>query len=400
MSKFDKIIGYKLCMGCGLCESLGKEKGYKLSLKPNGFYSVDVPESSIRDTLLEAKLASCCPSVSISGVSDSNIWGHNVGVYNAYSTDSNIRYKASSGGFVTSTCIYLLEKGLVNGVLHVGLVDGSPIENKLKVSFTKEEIINNCSSRYAPALVFSEIKQILDLDNKKYAFVGKSCDILCLNNFIKEYPSYKDRIYCTICIFCAGMPSYNASIKIADSFKTTQGISRYQYRGNGWPGDFTIIYDDSSCNIKTYEDAWMNYLGKDIHYRCKVCPDSVGTIADISVCDSWVYENGKISFADRPGVSCVLLRSSKSKVIFDSMLSDTCIEADLMEESMLNYVQPNHVRKRLSSGYKLAFVNFTTGRLFNLKDLSLIRLCAQYNILRGIKEALGAKQRLNNWLSK
>ena len=82
------------------------------------------------------------------------------------------------------------------------------------------------------------------------------------------------------------------------------------------------------------------------------------------------------------------------------MLSDTYIEADLMEESMLNYVQPNHVRKRLSSGYKLAFVNFTTGRLFNLKDLSLIRLCAQYNILRGIKEALGAKQRLNNWLSK
>lgn len=387
-------------MGCGLCESLGKDRGYKLSLKKNGFYSVDVPNDSMRDILLESKIASCCPSITISGVGDSNIWGRHLGIYNAYSTDVTIRHRASSGGFVSACCIFLLEQGFVDGVLHVGLSDDSSIENKLKISTTKDEIVNNCSSRYAPALVFSDIKQILDKDNRTYAFVGKSCDILCLHNFVTEYPEYKKRIYCTICIFCAGMPSYNASKRAAESFKTSKEITRFQYRGNGWPGSFTVSYSDGSCNKKTYIDAWMNYFGKDIHYRCKVCPDSVGTIADIAVCDSWIFEDGKIKFDNRPGESCVLLRSGKSTKIFNSMEKHACIEATAINDSVLNNIQPNHVRKRLSSGYKLVFINLLTNNLFALRNLSVFKLCSQYNILRGIKEAIGAKQRLNKWTKK
>lgn len=389
-----------MCIGCGLCDSLGKDKGYHLSLKKNGFYSVDIPENNKRDSVLESKIASCCPSISISGVGDSCIWGHYLGIYKAFSTDATIRYKASSGGFVTACCVYLLEEGVVDGVLHVGLVDGSSIENKLKVSTTKDEVISNCSSRYAPALVFNDIRQILDKDDRKYAFVGKSCDILCLKNFVKEYPKYENRIYITICIFCAGMPSYNASKKIAESFQTSKDIVGYQYRGNGWPGSFTITYKDGSCKKKTYIDAWMNYLGKDIHYRCKVCPDSVGTIADIAVCDSWIYENNKINFNDRPGISCVLLRSIKAKDVFDSMQKKSYIEAAKMDDSILWKIQPNHVRKRLSSGYKLWLVNIITNNLFWLKDLSILRLCSKYNVLRGIKEAIGAKQRLSKWIKK
>ena len=400
MSRFDKILDFNMCIGCGLCESLGKERGYKLSLKQNGFYSVDVPKDSMRDILLESKIAACCPSISISGVGDSNKWGHHLGIYNTYSTDAVIRHKASSGGFVSACCIYLLEQGLVDGVLHVGLSDNSSIENKLKISTTKDEVVQNCSSRYAPALVFSDIKQILDKDNKTYVFVGKSCDVLCMNNFITEYPEYQNRIYCTICIFCAGMPSYNASKRVAESFKLSKEITRFQYRGNGWPGSFTVSYSDGSVNKKSYIDTWMNYLGKDIHYRCKVCPDSVGTIADIAVCDSWIYENGEIKFDDRPGVSCVLLRSGKSAEVFNSMIKSACIEAEAIDESILNHIQPNHIRKRLSSGYKLILINLCTGNLFNLKKLSLIRLCSQYNVIKGIKDAIGAKQRFYKWTKK
>lgn len=397
MTRFSKLYRNHLCLGCGLCASIGKDRGYSISLKENGFYSIDIPNEKNRDIHLESKMASCCPSITIQGAGTYNVWGNNLSTYNAYSLDSDIRFKASSGGFVTTACIYLLRSRAVDAILHVGLKDGSPIHNELKVSKTEEEVKNNCSSRYAPALMFENIKQILDSSNETYALIGKSCDILCIKNFESQFPQYKGRIKYTIAIFCAGMPSYKATESLIGTFNKSAKIDRIQYRGNGWPGSFTVMYADGTVDKTTYEDAWMNYLGKDIHFRCKICPDSIGTIADVSVGDSWIMEDGKVVFKDRPGISCVLTHTVAGSKIISDMVSQKLIYLDPLSESYLNKIQPNHIRKRLSSSYKIPVVRCMTPGIFKTSGLSLMRMLLKYNFLRGIKEAIGVKSRYNKW---
>lgn len=397
MARFDKIIKNNLCLGCGLCSSFGKEDGYRISLKKNGFYSLDIPEESKRNKYLEKRMASCCPSVTIEGAGSSNVWGDNLLVRNAYSTNDEIRFRGSSGGFVTTACIYLIETKAVDAILHVGVESGSCLLNTLKVSKTVDEIKANCSSRYAPALMFDNLKQILDASNDTYALVGKSCDILCLKNFEREFPEYKGRIKITIAIFCAGMPSYNATKKIESKFNHSGTIEKIQYRGNGWPGSFTIKYHDGTENKIAYEDAWMNYLGKDIHFRCKICPDSIGTIADISVGDSWIIENGKTVFKERPGISCVLSHTKAGKQLVVSMESSGSILTEPLSESYLNKIQPNHIRKRLSSAFKIPIVRLMTMGVFKIQNLKLINLFFQYNLMRGVKESIGVWRRYDKW---
>lgn len=395
MSRFNRLLKNHLCLGCGLCESIGRDAGYKISLRDNGFYEVEPPAEAYRSVVLESRMAQCCPSISIKGVDTAKVWGNNVMVSNAWSTDEAIRHSASSGGFTTGACIYMLESGMVDGILHVGVKDGDNIHNVLKVSRTPEEVKNNCSSRYAPALMFDRLKQILDSSAATYALVGKSCDILCINNFENAYPQYRGRIKFKIAIFCAGMPSYRATEKIAE--QESKEILNIRYRGNGWPGAFTVNYTDGTDKRISYERAWMDHLGKDIHFRCKICPDSIGTIADISVGDSWVMENGKVVFDDRPGMSCILVHTTPAKELVLEMVRNDKIELSPLNVAYLDKIQPNHIRKRLTSAYKLPVISMMTPATFCLKDLNLWGMMRKYNILRGVKEGIGAIKRFNKW---
>ncbi len=400
MKRIDKVCQSKICLGCGLCQSLGTSCGYKIILGSNGFYTLQLPDELSRNESLEETMMQCCPAVSINGVGDASVWGHYVEMRNAWSTDDEIRHKASSGGFVSSVGIYLLQNGLVDGVLQVGPDENSPFLNKLKISTSIEEIKANCSSRYAPAVLLSDLKQILDVNNRKYLFVGKSCDILGLNNFLQKYPQYRDRIVCTIAIFCAGMPSYEASKKIASTFHTNKEITKYRYRGNGWPGDFTITYADNSIHSMKYEEAWMKYLGRDIHLRCKICPDSIGTIADFSVGDSWILKNGRPSFQDRPGISCVIVRNQKAAGFFNAMEIGGYINSSPLEEQYLDEIQPNHIRKRLSSPYKIAMLKIMLPHTICIRNMALLRMAMKYNLPRGFKDFIGARTRFKTWLKR
>ena len=395
MTRFDKLIESNLCLGCGLCESLGKDAGYKVSLKTNGFFSVDVAET--RDPLFERDIVDCCPSITIVGVGDTTVWGQHKGIYKVHSNDPSIRYSASSGGFITSICTYLLQIGWVDKILQVGRVEKDPILNELKVVDNEEDIIKNCSSRYAPALMFANLKQLLDSSTHSYAFVGKSCDVLCVKNFVNVYPQYKERVKFTIAIFCGGMPSYNATHKLISTFHHDDKVSDVRYRGNGWPGEFTVSYCDGARYAVPYQESWMNYFSKTVHHRCKVCPDSIGTIADVSVGDAWALKDGHATFEEKEGESCVIIRSINAQIQFDSMLKKGIISAASLSEEYLNAIQPNHIRKRTSSGYKILGIKLISPHLIKMSKTGIVSLMFQYNILKGFRDLWGALRRYKMW---
>lgn len=181
----NKIVKNSLCLGCGLCSSvLGKDK-CEMVLTEKGFYEPKVKQPT---TKKENKIVKqLCPGIHVETSPHEGVWRSMKSIAEAWSANPEIHHKAASGGVITSLAIYLVEQHKVDAILQVGVRDDSYLYNELKVSRSREDILHNAQSRYAPALVFDRIKQILDSSDETYAFIGKPCDMAAMQNFAESF---------------------------------------------------------------------------------------------------------------------------------------------------------------------------------------------------------------------
>jgi len=387
------IIDRKLCLGCGICESLGKNQGYSMYLGSNGFYSVEFPNN--RNNILEQDILEICPTVNLTVAKSNSVWGDLKSVNYAWSNNDVIRQNGSSGGVITAIATYLLEQKEVNAILQVGNTKGSALYNELKISRNSEEVLENASSRYAPALIFNQITQILDSTSETYGFVGKPCDIIALKKLITKYPIYTSRIKYFISLFCAGISSYlGTQVLLKKETGRTEIPLKLKYRGDGWPGNFTANYKDGFVYKSTYIDSYGRYLRDYTHFRCKICPDGIGLSADIVVGDAWETANGYTDFDERPGRSFVIVRNLTGQKLIDKMTNKESITIETLEIDKLSQIQPYQYQRRISVGYRIYFIHLIFGFIFNLRNSNLIGLMLKYPLKKGIREVLGTAKRL------
>lgn len=394
--KIDKIVSRNLCLGCGLCEAMDP-LNTSMQLKPNGFF-----EPSHKLPLVKSKaneILKICPGINIQNdlIFDQSqgVWGKVYNLYSAYSTDSEIRTKGSSGGIISAIAIYLLEEKLVDSVLQVGYDSADYKKNQLQISKTKQEVLNCATSRYAPVSIFKDIFTILESSEDKFCFIGKPCDISGLKNVLQYYPQYRDRFVYYISIVCAGMPSFNATDKLIDSFnEIKKPISNLKYRGDGWPGFFSFTDDNKKKFQMTYNDSWGKVLGRHIHFRCKVCPDGIGLQADIAVGDAWSTHDGYPDFTEREGESLVLLRTSKASVLFDEMLKHKKVVYRPLEMSTIKQMQPFQYNRRMHVAARITALLIIKQQQLNFKNVRIWSNLLHSPILRSIREFLGTAKRL------
>lgn len=93
---------------------------------------------------------------------------------------------------------------------------------------------------------YDTILNIIDYD-KEYVVIGKPCDIEAIINYTKIDEKLKKCIKYTMTFFCAGAPSKNATLKLAENLGVqADQIDSVRYRGNGWPGKATVTLKDKS----------------------------------------------------------------------------------------------------------------------------------------------------------
>lgn len=392
MTIIDKIIKRQFCIGCGLCASVLGSGKCKMELGGNGFY-LPIVQSDISKK--ESKLISqLCPGIHIEGNKQSGVWGSMKSIEESWSADLTIRHKAASGGVVTSIALYLLESHTIDAVLQVGVKDGSYLHNELKISRTREEIISNAQSRYAPALVFNDINKILDSSNEKFAFIGKPCDIAAMKNLLSEFPKYNDRIKGFVSIFCAGMPSYNASITTWQmSGRTDEPIS-LKYRGDGWPGNFCAKWKDGTDFQLSYNDSWGKVLGRQLGFRCKICPDGIGMLADVAVGDSWTTKNGYPDFTESEGRCFVMVRTSNGKDIMEQAENNGYIFRNVLDINKIAEMQSYQYNRRKLEWWRLVPVQLFSGFMLKFKGLHIFRQGLSVKFTTGIKNMLGTAKRM------
>ncbi len=388
----NKIEQYKLCLGCGLCSSVLGKKTCVMELGEDGFYHPIVKNKIPKHD--EEIVKAICPAVHVEANNTQGIWGSMMSICESWSADKEIRNKAASGGVVTSLAICLLEQRKVDAVLQIGVKNDSYLYNELKISRTREDIINNAQSRYAPALIFNDIKEILDRDDCKYALIGKPCDMAAMQNLAREFPIYKGRVLYYISIFCAGIPSYNATIKTWQQSGHRDEPTSLKYRGDGWPGYFKATFADGSTYQLSYNESWGKILGRDLGFRCKICPDGIGVLADVSVGDSWNTINGYPDFTEKEGKSFCMVRTKTGSDLIELALKKGYICNQQLDVKRISEQQPYQYERRKLEGWRLIPVQILTRCLLNFKGLAIWRQFIKANPIKGVKNLLGTYKRM------
>ena len=394
----DRIKQYNLCLGCGLCSSLLGNDKCTMQLGKDGFY---FPQLNGSLTKKESKLVkNTCPAVKVIGKPHKGKWGPIKSISQAWSADKEIRFKAASGGVVTSLGICLLEHKMVDAILQVGVCGDSYLYNELHISRTKEDVEKNAQSRYAPALVFHKIKEIFDSENSVFALIGKPCDMAAMQNFIREYPQYKERVKYYISIFCAGMPSYNATIEAWKISNRKDEPVSLKYRGDGWPGNFMATFSDGSNFKLSYNESWGKILGRQIGFRCKVCPDGIGMLADISVGDSWNTKNGYPDFIEDEGRCFCMVRTERGAQLLETAFKNQYITCKTLDISKVEEQQPYQLERRRIEGWRVLAVQLYTCGIFNFRGLSIWNQMLSSNIIKGAKNMIGTFLRIHKMHGK
>lgn len=310
----SKILKNNICAGCGLCQSIYGIDKISVELNNEGFY-----RPVIKKNLIESEnklLSKVCPALvvrknkTISPKRD-KIWGEMFSCFVCSSTDFEIRNEASSGGGISALLYFLLKTKKVAAIIQIGASKEIPYLNEVKISTTRTEILENANSRYAPSAPLQNIiENIKKFDS--YAFVGKPCDIAALRQYSTYNSEVRDKIKYYISFFCAGVPSSNATTDIIKSMDLKiEDISNVSYRKDGWPGFFKITSKSNQTYKLSYSLTWMKLLGPRVQFRCKVCADGIGHLADIVCADAWedFDKNGFPTFKNAPGKSLLITRT-------------------------------------------------------------------------------------------
>jgi coenzyme F420 hydrogenase subunit beta len=319
-----------LCMGCGTCEAICPEEAITLDVNKKGFYVPSVNEKKCTNCGL---CVSICPGrginfkemdIKIFNEMGDQYLGNFIRTYLGHSTDNEIRYNGSSGGFITALALYAIDKKIVDGVIVTKIgKDEKPITI---ITNDRDEILKSSSSKYAPAPVNTIIKEINKTKEKKYLFIGLPCQIHGLLKAEKYFPDLKEKIWLIVGLFCGGTTSFVGTDFIRWLYKIDKDKWRLlRYRGGDWPGTLDVKTKENICrNIPLIE--YYPYLGAYFcNPRCRLCIDHTAGFADISVGDPWLP-----GFTDPLGSSVIISRTKNGENILSKMKNVKVIDIQRM----------------------------------------------------------------------
>lgn len=344
----DRVLKGQLCTGCGLCASVAGEAIEMEMVAPG--YSRPQQRGQVSQSA-EVAIATACPGAVVAEWNKTpNIhpyWGPWLRVATGHSLRADVRYEGSSGGALSGLLIHALETGLVDRVIHVKPDPEQPTRNLVVCSRTAAEILAGAGSRYTASSPLAQIDAALS-EGGAIAFVGKPCDVSALRRLGKVDPRVDRHVPIMLSFFCGGMPSHDG----VDRILSTMGVRRedvvaFRYRGRGWPGKTAATTRDGQVAEMDYADSWGGHLSKEVQFRCKICPDAVGGVADIACADAWYGgESGYPTFDEQDGRSLIISRTEAGERLLGSAIGAKDIEAEDLDVEEIGLMQPSQARRK------------------------------------------------------
>ncbi len=263
-------------------------------------------------------------------------------IWTGYATDPEIRYRASSGGLLSALALYCLERENMSFVLHTGSDEQEPWLNRTVQSRTRAEILARAGSRYAPSSPCDSLRSI-EKSDRPCVFVGKPCDAVAVAMLRKRHPPLDHKLGLVLTFFCAGVPSTRGTLQVLKSCGVNRAqVTAIRYRGNGWPGSFTALSGSKCLASMSYEESWGQLTGFR-PLRCKLCPDGLGRLGDISCGDAWDQFEGD---GKSRGASILVVRTARGAEILRRAVAAGYLELSPARAQDVYAAQPSLLEKR------------------------------------------------------
>lgn len=395
MNLVDSVVAAGLCTGCGLCEGLSAVGEISMQLSPLGYLRPKVGGEV--SSAVEAEIKACCPGVEVAhekSVEHYNVnWGALRGVKVGYAVDSYVRHMGSSGGVLSALCIHLLESKAVDFVAHIAVSQTDPIANELQLSRTRDDVIRAAGSRYAPSAPLRTLKALL-ATGERFAFLGKPCDVAALRAYMRLHTSVRDQIPYLLSFMCAGIPSHHGTTELVRAMGADPDqLASFRYRGDGWPGVARAVQRDGEAFEMDYNRSWGGILGKHLQFRCKICADGTGELADIVCADAWYGKDGYPDFEERAGRSLVLARTEAGQAFVNRAEADRSIVTEDIAVDEIAAMQPYQLdRKRLAASRGFATL-LARGRTTKYRRLGLRDATLQAGLIGSLRNVWGTYRR-------
>ncbi len=346
----SEVAAWRLCTGCGVCASICPERRIRLQ---------DVPEEGIRPVHDTAGCGSCrdcvhvCPGYesghTLAAQQNGVIpelrrgWGPVLEVWEGNAADGDLHFQGSSGGAASAIALYCLERAAMAGVVHTGMDPEKPWSNRTFISQNRASLLRRTGSRYAPASPgdgWSEMER----SPSASVFIGKPCDIAGVRKIQSCRKSMEAKVGLAIALFCGGTPATRGTLELLKRMNIeAQDVADVRYRGKGWPGFFTVRMKDGRLPPRriSYAEAW-GFLEAYRPFRCHLCPDGTGELADISCGDPWHRREQK----GDPGYSLVLVRTEKGREILRGARETGYLLLSRRDAGILGRSQPYMLNRR------------------------------------------------------
>lgn len=276
--------------------------------------------------------------------------GYYSSLYIGYVKEGEYRKNGSSGGFTTWLLKEMLDKGLVDGVIHVHATENKNKLFEYRISRTMEEIIAGSKTKYYP-VEMSEVLEIVKKTPGKYAIVGLPSFITELRLLGEIDPIINERIKYMVGLVCG----HQKSSKFSDFLAWQCGIapgnleyidfrkkikdkpsSSYGIEVKGKKGTETVTF------FKEMKDIYGGDWGKGF-FKIKASDftdDVMNELADITLGDAWLPEYTK----DPNGNNIVVIRNSEINKLVKEAIKENRVKLDSTNTEKIIQSQSAHYR--------------------------------------------------------
>jgi coenzyme F420 hydrogenase subunit beta len=344
-----------LCELCGTCAGVCPEQAITMAWDLEAGYVLRVDKARCSDC---GTCADVCPGDGFD-YSDGAWWRERDGdaprrdflgpwlsLHFGWASDPEVRHAGASGGVATAILQGALARDLIDAAVVVGMDPDNALAGRPYVARTLGDVAAARGSRYTTANVNVLLRTIRD-EPGRYAVVGLPCHLQGLRRAQKRLPALRARVVFALGIFCGLTCLPKATWIAARRAGVDPGsLTAVAYRGPGWPGSLRLATRSGGVTEVRYPDYYDDYVGAWTPLRCRLCPDALAELADVSVGDAW--DSG---FQDGPGASDVIVRTEAGRRLIDEIAPDwlTLTEAT-PDEIVASQTDTYHVKREVMRG--------------------------------------------------
>lgn len=210
--------------------------------------------------------------------------------YLGYSNDENIRYKAASGGIISTLIFNLLDKKKIDGALVCReIMKGDKISFEVKIVTKPDEILEFGGSVYFDVPILSNINLIRNFKGK-LAVVGLPCQLRLLSEICHRDKEISKKIVLKIGLFCGHNSRRELLLEVLRKKKIQEkDVKKVIFRRGHWRGKMHIYLKNGEVKIFPFQhfSIYQN-LHFDSLKKCIYCLDHTAEFSDISCGDAWL----------------------------------------------------------------------------------------------------------------